>query len=77
MPPSAMTVWALPSSDLRNHSDGDAGGGSFNGGAQSGAARADHQHVVVSASGIRPLKNSPVVPDAHAAKADVKIGKPD
>ena len=47
MPPSAMTVCALPRSDLQISPNGNAGGGRFDGGAQSGAARADHENVVL------------------------------
>ena len=47
MPPSAMTVCALPSSDLQIEPDRDAGGRRGDGGAQPGAAGADDQDVVL------------------------------
>ena len=50
MPPSAITVCALPSRRLANHADRNARGGSFDGRTQSRAARADDQHVVLEVS---------------------------
>ena len=50
MPPSAITVCALPSSDLQISADRDAGIGRFDGRAQAGAAGADDEHVVGVAS---------------------------
>jgi hypothetical protein len=46
MPPSAMTVCALPSSDLQTRPTGARRRG-LDGGAQAGAAGADHDHVDV------------------------------
>ena len=46
MPPSAITVCALPSKRLADEADRDASRGSFDRGAQAGAAGADDQHVV-------------------------------
>ena len=47
MPPSAITVWALPSSDLQTTPTVTPGGRGLDGRAQSGAAGADHQNVVL------------------------------
>ena len=47
MPPSAITVCALPSSDLQIEADRDAGRRRLDRGAQPGAAGADDEHVVV------------------------------
>ncbi len=47
MPPSAMTVCALPSSDLQTSPTETPGGRGFDGGAQPRAAGADDEHVVL------------------------------
>ena len=47
MPPSAMTVWALPRSDLHTRPTDTPGRGSFDGGPQPGAAGPDDQDVVL------------------------------
>ena len=47
MPPSAMTVCALPSSDLQTSADAQAALRGLDGGAQPGAAGADDDDVVV------------------------------
>ena len=47
MPPSAMTVCALPSSDLQTRPTEHALGGGLDGRAQPGAARADDEDVVL------------------------------
>ena len=45
MPPSAMTVWALPSRDLQTRPTDPRGGG-FDGGPQARPSGPDHEHVV-------------------------------
>ena len=57
MPPSAMTVCALPSSDLQIRPTDDAGVGRFNRRAQSRAARPDDQDVVCSRSRAPPSED--------------------
>ena len=47
MPPSAMTVWALPRSDLQIEADRHALRGGLDGRAQPGAAGADDDDVVL------------------------------
>ena len=54
MPPSAMTVWALPSSDLQTRPTETPGGGRLDGGPQPGAAGADDQDVVFVRLVVRP-----------------------
>ena len=46
MPPSAITVCALPSSDFDNDGDLAAGGRCLDGSAQARAARSDDQNIV-------------------------------
>ena len=66
-------------------SDFCAGGGGFNCGAQTCAACADDQNIVgeslelghLHGSPQGHLQNSPVVPDAHGAEADVDVGEAD
>ena len=67
IPPSAITVCALPSSDLRNHADADAGGGGFDRGAQARASRADHQNIMFEGLIIRHQRilQSVQMPMAH------------
>ena len=61
MPPSAMTVWALPSSDLQTSPTDDAGRRRLDGGPQAGAAGADDQDVVlVGLDSLRHLEDPPV-----------------
>ena len=61
-----------------NHPDRDAGRRRFNGRAQTRATRADDENVVLESFVIgHVLENSPVVPDAHGAKAHVEIGEAD
>ena len=47
MPPSAMTVWALPRSDLQTRRHRHALAARLDGRAQTGAARADDEDVVL------------------------------
>ena len=47
----------------------------LDGGAQTGAAGADHEHVVVESRVAPHLEQPPVGPDAHRAEPDVEVGK--
>ena len=47
MPPSAMTVWALPSSDLHTRPTDAPCADASMAATQPGATRTDHQHVVL------------------------------
>ena len=63
-----------------NHPDRNARGRSFNGRAQSRAAGADDEHVVLECFIFghgRLRRNRQIVPDAHRAKPHVEIGEPD
>ena len=62
-----------------NHPDRNAGRRSFDRRAQSGAAGADDENVVLECFvfGHADLENPQIVPDAHRAKAHVKIGETD
>ena len=55
--------------------DLDARGRSLDRRAQSRAARADNQHIVVRESVFGHLKDSPIGPDAHGAQAHVEIAR--
>ena len=58
-----------------DHAHFGAGSRGFDRGAQTRPARADHQDVVGEPLELRHLQDSPVVPDAHRAEADVDIGE--
>src|SRR5207244_13521233 len=61
-----------------NKPDANPGSGSFDGGAQSRAASADHEHIVFMRLVVSHSLNDPeVVPNSHRAKAHVKIGEAD
>ena len=60
-----------------DQADFDARGGGFDSGAQTGAAGANHEYVVIERLVFGHLKNSPVGPDAHRTHAYVEIGEAD
>ena len=61
-----------------NHANGNASSGSFNCRAQSGAAAANNENVVLKSFVVgHRLHNSPIVPDPHRAQTHVKIGETD
>ena len=68
MPPSAITVCALPSSDLQTRPTVAPRGRGLDGGAQPGTTGADDQHVVFDASRTPPSEDPQVGPDAHAQR---------
>ena len=79
MPPSAMTVCALPRSDLQIERRLEPLAERLDGGAQARAAGADDDDVVVVASRTRSLchqKDPQVADDAHGHEPDVEVGEP-
>jgi len=61
-----------------NKPDANPGSGSFDGGAQSRAAGANHEHIVFMRLVVSHSSNDPeVVPNSHRTKAHVEIGKAD
>ena len=78
IPPSAMTVWALPRSDLQMSAVFAPSALRLDRGAQSGAARADHDDVVFVTLRLRPLEHDPRIDDdAHRDQADIRVGERD
>ena len=58
MPPSAITVWALPSSDLQTRPTETPAAEASIAARRPGAAGADHQHVVLAASDSSAIRGS-------------------
>ena len=75
MPPSAITVCALPSSDLQTTPTFAPVAAGFDGGAQACSTCSNDQYVVGEPLEFRHLEDSPVMPDAHRTETDVNIGK--
>src|SRR5713101_3898127 len=66
IPPSAITVCALPSSDLQTSPT------------RAPAAGADHEHIVFKRLVVSHSLNDPeVVPNSHRAEAQVKVSETD
>ena len=75
IPPSAITVCALPSSDLQMTPTDTPMDDASMAARRSRAAGADHQHVIRVRLVFGHSENSPVGPDAHGAEPDVDIGE--
>ena len=75
MPPSAITVWALPRSDLQISAVSSALRRGLDRRAQPGAAGADDQDVVLVRLVLRPSEEPQVTDGAHGDEADVEVGQ--
>ena len=77
MPPSAITVCALPSSDLQTSPTDTPAADGFDGRPQPRAAGADDEHVVFVGLVFRHLQDPDVRPHAHRAEPDVQVTEAD
>jgi hypothetical protein len=77
MPPSAMTVCALPSSDLQTRPTDTPAADASMAARRPGAARADDEDVVLVGLDLGPSDDPPVVQHARREQADVDVGPAD